>query len=34
MQNVYANCMAKAADCGRFHVNVEDNWRVELSQNF
>ena len=25
---------AKAAASGCFHVNIEEKWRVELSQNF
>ena len=36
MQSLYANNMVKAnaADCDCLRVNVEENWRVELSQNF
>ena len=35
MQSVYANYMvnAEAAATGRFHVYVEEKWRVQFSQN-
>ena len=36
MQSGYANCMikSKAADSGCLHVNVEEKWGVQMSQNF
>ena len=36
MQSLHANYMviAKAAASGCVHVNVEEIWRVQLSQNF
>ena len=36
MQSVYANCIVKAkATASRcFHVNLEEEWRVQLSENF
>ena len=36
MQSLYANCMvkAKATASGCFHVNVEEKWRIQLSQTF
>ena len=40
MQSLYANSMDKAktlslsCDSGSLDVNVEEKWRVQLSQNF
>ena len=36
MQKLYANCMVKSkpAESGCLDVNVEEKWRVQMSQHF